>query len=133
LNLCLVKLIVGFFPLLEVFTNCNILPLSDRSGIMRFLTVSAFAAALLPLASSKSLYIDSTCTSKTGWGTYFLETQNFARRASDRMSSASDTDFKNVFNRIMKTDAGSSDGQYIKSKSNTATNQSRVTPNFDST
>jgi hypothetical protein len=91
-------------------------PFSDSYITMHFFTISMFIAVSLPLASSKSLYIDSTCSSRTGWGTYLSETINLAGRASSRMSSDSDSDFKNVFTRIMKTGASSSDGQYVKGK-----------------
>lgn len=39
-----------------------------------------------------------------------------AKRASERMSSDSDTDFKNVLEGIMKTDPGSEDERFVKGK-----------------
>ncbi|KAF2656782.1 hypothetical protein K491DRAFT_596159 [Lophiostoma macrostomum CBS 122681] len=63
----------------------------------------------LPSVLSLSLYVDTSCSSKKGWSDYYSETQNFAKRASVRMSSSSDTDFKNVFKRIFKVEPGSSE------------------------
>lgn len=81
---------------------------------MHFFTISTFVAITLPLAYSKSLHVDSSCTAKPGWNDYLSETINFARLVSQRMVSATDTDFHNVFNRIMKTDPGTPEGQGVK-------------------
>lgn len=74
-------------------------------------------ALSLPLVvNSKSIYIDSTCTSKTEWNDYWKEAQGHTKRAVERIDSGSDTDFEAVFKRIYQTEKGSEDGKYARSK-----------------
>lgn len=74
----------------------------------------ALALSLPLVAYSKSLYTDTSCTSKPGWDDYWKETQNLAKRGGERMDSATDTDFEAVFKRIFQTEKGSTEGQYAR-------------------
>lgn len=82
---------------------------------MHFLNSLTLLAFSLPLvAHSKSLYIDSSCTTRAGWDDYLNEARRLARRASERMDSASDIDFEAVFKRIFQTEKGSEEGKYAR-------------------
>lgn len=84
---------------------------------MHYFSSLVLLALSLPLvAHSKSLFIDSSCTSKPGWDDYWKETQKLAKRAGERMDSATDTDFEAVFKRIFQTEKGSTEGQYARGK-----------------
>jgi hypothetical protein len=83
---------------------------------MHIPTVSAFLVVSLPLAYSKTVFIDGSCTVIPGWNDYWSEALSFSNRASERISSNSDVDFHNIFAKIFKTDIGSADGQNVKSK-----------------
>ncbi len=45
-------------------------------------------------------WVDPTCTAKPRWNEISGEAFNFAKRAAERLSSAGDTDFANVFATI---------------------------------
>ncbi|KAF2277258.1 uncharacterized protein EI97DRAFT_493722 [Westerdykella ornata] len=82
---------------------------------MHYFNSLVLVALSLPLvAHSKSLYIDYSCTFKPGWNDYWQESLRLARRAGERLDSATDTDFEAVFKRIFRTDKGSTQGQYVR-------------------
>jgi hypothetical protein len=83
---------------------------------MRFSISVALLAFSLPLvAHCKTVYIDSSCTSISNWNEYWRDARSSAKRAVERMQSASDTDFAAVFKRIFHTEMGSPEGRYAYS------------------
>jgi len=82
---------------------------------MRYLTSQVvLTLSLSAIAHCKSIYLDSSCTSRLEWNDYWSETIQLATRGSERMQSQSDTDFQAVFKRIFLTDTTSSDATYVQ-------------------
>jgi hypothetical protein len=69
---------------------------------MRFFNLVTCVLFLLPLVASKQIFIDKSCSMRTGWSKYWNEAKRFAKEAYTRVQSETDEDFRVSINFIAR-------------------------------